>query len=274
MKNPTLNKAARAKITRAKDNLHKLELEFQQFSNSKPYKIKQEHDLNTDEFILVYYPVGDVPADWSVIIGEILFNLRSALDLAVHELTVREQGTPLKLTEFPIFDDKNEFFKLDKKGLPARGSGLYKIRGLKQKTVDCIEALQPYNTRETDKEPIISLLHEMNIIDKHRELLLCRQMAHGAKVMLVRNALNVINWGLDNLGGNLDERAVIARLKLAGGLDDKVYMDADVIIEIAFDEKNASAFKKNEGVIKVLQSIITGVERILFLLEDSLMESP
>ena len=118
MTDSTLFKAPRAKIARARENLQGLELEFQRFSDSKPYTLRQEKDLETDEFILVYYPVGEIPSDWSVIIGEILFNLRSALDLAVHELTVREQGIPLKNTEFPVFDDRGVFAELKKDGTP------------------------------------------------------------------------------------------------------------------------------------------------------------
>lgn len=260
---------SRSKIARAKDHLQELELNFQGFSDSKPYKLKQEHDSETEEYILVYYPIGAIPSNWSVIIGEFFYHLRSALDLAIYELTVSKNGASLKGTEFPVFEDKSLFSERKNNGQPTNKSGLYKIRGLGQKTIDCIEALQPYNVRQEGQEPILSLLHEMNIIDKHRELHLCRRMALSTKLMAVRDIPDFVSWGLE-IGENLDDRAVIARLKLARKLDDTVYIDANVVIDIAFDQRSSSFFKKQERVITVMESMIAGVEKILSLLEDSL----
>lgn len=272
MNKSTLFHAPRAKVARARENLQGLQLEFQRFSESKPYRLRQEKDLETNEYILVYFPIGEIPCNWSVIIGEILFNLRSALDLAIYELTVREQGVPLSKTEFPVFDDKSVFSELKKDGTPTTRSGLYKIRGLSQKTIDCIEASQPYNIRQTGKESVLALLHEMNNIDKHNRLHLCRQMAFKTKIILIRDAPpNYLSMVLDNIGGNLDERAIIARMEISPPfLDDEVYMNADVVIEIFFDKGASSAFSEHQSVVETLQVLIAGVETILLRLENSL----
>jgi hypothetical protein len=94
-------------------------------------------------------------------------------------------------------------------------------------------------------------------------------LALGTRVNLIRNAF-IVDWSLTNIGGNLEERAVIARLKLAGGLNDEVYMDANVTLQIAFDQSSSSAFKQQESVIKVLSNIVNGVEQIFLTLESTL----
>ena len=129
---------SRAKIARAKEQLQGLELEFQRFSDSKPYTLRQEKDLETGQMLLVYYPDTPIPDNWAIVVGEIFFNLRSSLDLAVYKLTVREQGTALNKTEFPIFDDPIKFSAVKQDSKPAPGSGLFKIRGVSQKTRDVI----------------------------------------------------------------------------------------------------------------------------------------
>ena len=262
---------ARNKIARAKTHFEGLQLEMQRFFDSKPYRIVQEHDLETEEFILVYYPEAPIPEDWPVVISDIFSNLRSSLDLAVYELTVREQGSPLDKTEFPIFDDPDRFAGRTKNNTgPARLSGLWRIRGLRQKTRDIIEQLQPYHWKDPEHPSTLAILNEMGNFGKHNDLHLCRMGAIALNNSVIRDMPNVVRWGLENIGGSLDERTVIARLKLAAGLDDKVYMDADVSLEIVFDESCCSFFKVKQNVVKLLEGLINGTEKVFHYLETSL----
>ena len=116
--NENLFLASGIKIARARENLNRLELEFHRFFESKPYRIQHEYNLETREILLVYYPEIAIPTNWLAIIGEILFNLRSCLDLAVYELTELEQGRPLEKTEFPVFEEKELFFQRKKMATP------------------------------------------------------------------------------------------------------------------------------------------------------------
>jgi len=264
-------KDSKAKITRAQEQLNGLESKFKRFSDSKPYTLRQEKDPDNGDVTLVYYPNAPIPDNWAIILGEIFFNLRSALDMAVHELTIREQGSVLDKTEFPIFDDPNRFGATKRNGDPAPGSGLYKIRGLRQQTQILIETLQPFHETDPDKVAIVGLLHEMNIRDKHKELFLCRQMFHTAKLTLTETVENFVSWSGPPLGGTLDEQTVIGRLETSQPLDDsKVYMDAELTLEIMFDQSCSVAFKRNEDVIKMTTIIINGVGKIISLLENSL----
>jgi hypothetical protein len=258
-----------AKISRAEDLIKGLEADFHLFNESKPYKLIHEHDLSTEEIILVYYPTGNIPVKWPVIIGEIIFLLRSSLDIAIYELTERELGNPLSDTEFPIFQDRSNFFETKKDGQPSRRSGLYKIRGLRQKTINIIDTIQPYNIHESGSASVLGLLHEMNIVDKHRKLHLCRRLAQSAEIILIKDAEGMVSWGI-GFGADLDQRAVITRMKLLTGLDNQEYFSANLKIEIEFDQKTSIEFKKSENVMKVLKMLVNGVKKTLSLLEESL----
>lgn len=269
---PSLN-SAHIKLGRAVEHLQGLQLEFQRFNDSKPYEIRNERNFDTGQKMLVYYPLGSIPSNWVAVIGEILFNLRSALDLAVYELTVWEKGTPLKQTEFPIFDDEDAFFKLKKNGDSAHGSGLYKIRGLRQDTIDGITSIQPFNTRKLyGGVAFLSLLQEMNIIDKHRELHVCRRLYSGFEARYLKDIPNpdvnaVFTFYLVQ-GIDLDKRAVLTLFNPVA-FDDEMEMDANVPIEIAFDKGSTPGFDSPQKVIYILSSIITCVENVLFHLADS-----
>jgi hypothetical protein len=258
-----------AKISRAEALINELEVDFHKFNESKPYKLVHEHDLSTEEIILVYYPSGNIPVKWPVIIGEIIFLLRSSLDIAIYELTERKLGNPLSDTEFPIFQERSIFFETKKDGQPSRRSGLYKIRGLHQKTINTIETIQPYNTHATGSASVLGLLHEMNIVDKHRKLHLCRRLAQSTEIMLIKDAEGIVSWGI-GFGADLDQRAVITRMKLLSGLDNQEYFSTNLKIEIEFDQQTSIEFKKTESVMKILKMLVVGVNKTLSLLEESL----
>src|SRR6202043_2947882 len=69
------------------------------------------------------------PARWGALVGDCVHNLRSTLDHIVWDLSGGTGNAPDD-SEFPVFIDFLKFFQRDKKGEPARGSGLWKIRGV------------------------------------------------------------------------------------------------------------------------------------------------
>src|SRR4051794_5967241 len=120
---PYVATSAWAKIDRAKTHFNALYEEFQRFVHGHPYEIRQEFDPEFGETApvrinVVYYPTRSIPTDWSVILGEFFYNLRSALDHVVYDLG------PVTFSEFPIFTVKGKFYAMDKKfpWLPAWGS--------------------------------------------------------------------------------------------------------------------------------------------------------
>lgn len=264
-----LLKGARLKVARARQQLDGLEAEFKRFSDSKPYTLSLEKDVEPDKYVLIYHPGASIPDDWPIIIGEIFFNLRSALDNAVHELSVRETGAPVKNSEFPVFDNKAAFADAKKNGDPAPKSGLFKIRGLTQKTRDVIESLQPYNVA-AGKLSVLQTIHEMNNRDKHRELILCGGLS-GNTGLSSGKVPHGGHFTLDTHRHKLNEKTPLAWVYTPGLDSSEVKMDADISFEITFDESCCSLFNFPQPVVKLLDDFITKVGNILGHLEASVV---
>lgn len=96
-----------------------------------------------------------VPLRWAIIIGEILYNLRSALDYLIYELTIIDSGVEKNGTQFPIESTKDGF----------GGRGNTYLKGLSVKHKADIEALQPYNGHDW-----IGRFATLSNQDKHRLL--------------------------------------------------------------------------------------------------------
>lgn len=99
---------------------------------------------------------------WGIIIGEIVHDVRSALDHFVYQLVIHSTDRPPaedNRTQFPIFLDAAKFKK----------HGLNMLIGVSKKARDLIEALQPFSTGEHEKSPLWHL-NQLSNIDKHRTL--------------------------------------------------------------------------------------------------------
>jgi len=92
-----------------------------------------------------------------VLIGEIAYNLRSALDYLVFELAKLDSGAEQKGTQFPI-EDKPESF---------RGNAPRMLVGLNPTHIAQIERYQPYNNGCN----WIARLRDLSNPDKHRHLI-------------------------------------------------------------------------------------------------------
>jgi hypothetical protein len=172
---------SKLKIRRAKskiDELIRLEDSFRQDSSYR--LVRSEFNPESGEY--VYRIIGSsplIPEQWSIYIGEIAHNLRSALNYSIYQLallnTVPETVASSKILQFPIFDSPADF----------RKKGKRMIRLLKPEHQTLIEGLQPYEGRYEYYSLI--WLEEINNADKHRLI----------QVVAARNAQpNVLShWG-------------------------------------------------------------------------------
>jgi hypothetical protein len=91
----------------------------------------------------------------SIVLGEICYNLRSALDYLVYELAALDSQSIQQGTQFPIDDTPEQFAQSVKRSLV----------GVSSSHIDAIEELQPY--RECTW-PVV--LRTLSNPDKHRKL--------------------------------------------------------------------------------------------------------
>jgi hypothetical protein len=147
------------KVERAKKHLIELEREISAFLATEPYRIDTKPHPNQPNGAKYY--VASTPSKQPIsiplIVGDVLFNLRAALDHLAYQLAVNNGTTDKKIlreTSFPILDSAKLYGKISRD----------KMKGMSQVAKDAIDAVKPYKEGNT----ILWQLHSLNNIDKHR----------------------------------------------------------------------------------------------------------
>ena len=125
------------------------------FKKSSPYKIGGKDDPKTGHLLYYITKADDVPLLIAVIAGDVLQNLRTALDYIAWQICPASLRHPQ--TSFPVSDNATKY----------EAEKLRKIKGMPQAAIDAIDATKPYK----GGNDTLWRLHRLNIIDKHRLLL-------------------------------------------------------------------------------------------------------
>lgn len=162
----------KAKLERAQEQFHDLIARIQTYDASKPYELPRHVNTETGKFWYEFRLKTPVPIEWSVIVGEMVHNLRSALDHLVWQMIVRDTGSnPSHLSQFPIFHARSDY--------KARGEKY--IRGVSTKGAAIIESLQPFSTGHGQADPLWHLC-EISNWDKHRRIHLAQVMTQSITI--------------------------------------------------------------------------------------------
>lgn len=148
------------KYRRGEYHLLQLGYAVQAFLSANPYSAFEEVE-NKDGGIVHTWRgriAAEPPADWSPVIGECLYNFRSALDHITWGLA-RAKG---RKTAFPTFRSKREF---------DRVTPTAHLRFVRRDARAFIEELQPYRHVDGPKAHLLALLDRLSNDDKHREIL-------------------------------------------------------------------------------------------------------
>jgi hypothetical protein len=158
---------ARLKIERANEHINDLYLRWRDFSKTGPYSVLVENDPETGDSLLRISMDQPAPERILLIIGDIIHNLRSALDFAMSEIEFDTVGTRDPHTSFPMRRTRNEL-------VTAVNGGLKK-KAPKAIINHIVDAVQPYRGGMGD--PLWSL-HLLDIEDKHRLLIAKKDLTY------------------------------------------------------------------------------------------------
>ena len=172
MGRPSSFRSARVKLQRAKEVHESMNRERERLVRDlhDSLRIQLSDDGKTYRFFVDEPP--PIPSHWPVTIGEVLYNLRSALDHAAYELSVIGLNRELnpdeaKNSAFPLVTEPGKFTpKYLDRVLP----------GVSDTTRALIERVQPYPERDRFYRPTafeeatyhLGLLNELGNIEKHR----------------------------------------------------------------------------------------------------------
>jgi len=257
------------KLGRARKHFEELKVEIGKWLAGDHYTVRSEREADGRTLFLATAEQPP-PNPISLLIGDCLHNLRSSLDLLAYALAV-SYTVPLPLeiaesSEFPIFGDEDRhgnpgmgaaaFKRVDGKGAPVPGSGLFKIRGIDPKAQAIIEGLQPYHRGNAFRAHPLWTLHELDNVNKHRLLHTGLAWSGGIGINTAKSVNFSIEPGiLNSYGGVIETDTPIARIPL-GPADRSRAMQVDVqpqVADIAFAK--GSAGMQDISVIKTLSDI-------------------
>ncbi len=148
------------KISRAKEHLGALQESVQAFLATKPYKVATRKDVSAKKLIYYLSDVRQPDPEIALMAGEVIQDLRSALDYLAYQLVVAGLGsapTNPRYIYYPIADSETQY-------LAARDR---KVKGMSKAAIAGIDATKPYK----GGNEVLWRISELNNVDKHRLLI-------------------------------------------------------------------------------------------------------
>jgi hypothetical protein len=150
----------RLKIERAEKHITELDSRITDFALVAYELGAKPHAVLPSQTTVFVKTVAPVPPDFSVIVGDAVHNLRSALDHLMWQLVEAGGGSPNKSTYFRICRDPQGAHQY----ASAVGSG--EIQKIKPGAASILQSVQPYMSGNDT----LWHIHELDRFDKHRTL--------------------------------------------------------------------------------------------------------
>lgn len=213
----------------ARYQLRELNERFRVFTEAHPYRLIEKFELRLAEevgdYLFVVESVSIPKREWGVLIGELVHNLRSALDHTAYAAA----KSPSDKTQFPIFTRREDW---DRKAQAM-------IQSIPDEITRLIEEAQPYHAPEdTDpKQHLLAILNRLSNHDKHHLLhtavITLEGAAPGFRMTRDVSSIQEIAVGF----GPLEPGATLVRLTIGThGPQPKVEMYGEFALGVAFTD--------------------------------------
>lgn len=237
----------RLKIERANAHIPNVREHVIKFLATNPWEMFTEVGPGNAEECIKVRPTREAPGEIAVICGEIIYDLRSALDQLACALATQNGYADVRGTYFPFAGSKDEF---------EAASNRKKTSKLSPGAVSLIDLLQPYK----GGNDLLWALNKLGNTDKHQMLIPMAAANLGAQLQLTGRPLGTMehtfrapkSWQL------LDPDATIfvypAGMQLSG--------EITVLTDISFRGVAAVAGQPVVAVLEQFASLTEGIIRI------------
>ena len=206
--------SCRSKLGRAEHHLDALDAEVRDFLKGDAYRVRSEMDAKRTERLYRIQVGKSPPPHWPSLVGDCIHNFRCALDHLAWAL-VELHGKPQESTQFPIYTTRERFRK-------TWASKIGKVRRKGLKTA--FDGLQPYKGRP-NLYPLF-VLHRLDIIDKHRELLTTSMPREPSLNLTASVAF------FEKLSGPFNDPADVMHLRVIFGPNGPVEVKVEPVFEV------------------------------------------
>lgn len=165
-----------AKLDRAKAHFQALNKSVGAYKRSKTHDfVVSEFDPETGEKALNLRILKQPKnPEWGLLIGDMVHNLRSALDHLVWQLVLLNGKQPRRQNQFPIISAKNEYWEVPPNHSESIRDRM--LRGIADDHRAFVDVVQPFNAGNDAANTALSHLSWLSNRDKHRVI-------HGALVL-------------------------------------------------------------------------------------------
>lgn len=236
------------KLNRAEEHLQTILHAVQEFGESDFYETVGEMDRQ-GRFVARLRNVKHPPPEMSILIGECVFNFRSALDQIAYALAAAHTK-PLprswaRSSAFPIFNNGPQY--RGRGGAPATR----KLRGMSRGARATIQRLQPFHRRKTPELAYLWVLEELSSIDKHR-------LIHLTAAVGVQSSFRIGGAGfmrmtkLEPLPVEIKDNAIAARFYGTFDIEAGVDVKAEIRPDVVFDRRSEATSVRGRSVARTL----------------------
>lgn len=218
------------KLHRARYQLNDLEKRFRNVVEGRAYRIGEDFKLHPSQDVGDYtftIRSANVPnREWGVLVGEVVHNLRSALDHCVYAAAAKPQGT-----YFPTFSKEDDW---ERKSCDV----LYTVP---ENVVAIIEQAQPYHWKSKASAHPLALLNALWNQDKHRLLHTTALTLSGPQpeIVAVRGVKEIISQRV-YINRSLKNDAKIAKAVIRPvGAEPKMKLDGQLSVGVAFAKRSS-----------------------------------
>jgi hypothetical protein len=221
-----------AKIDRAVDLCDLLERDVPAaFKENGPYAVRfTTVDPNTGWCDVVLVPEPEKPR-FGVLVGDVMHNLRCALNYIVTALVDASRVPLTRSHQFPIYLDPAKYARVV--GTPARAQKGGPLHGIVH-GLGLIEQVQPYKLQPDPRYDYLWHVHRFNNADKHREIATLLAVPSGAMPIRYNGTLVEKDEGIEITDWEPDKEMVIGRLRFDPPVATNLRVDGPVTVSYAF----------------------------------------
>jgi len=216
-----------------------------------PYLLHQKYDADTGQFTVRVSVEHLPPPVLPLLIGDCLYNLRSALD----HLASAIPGAPGRPNQvhFPILNSDTDF----------KIHGAWRIAHMPVEARDIIGSLQPYSGGNLNQANPLWVLNALCNEDKHRNLVICGYTNVGLGVGITElRDVDMFAGHIGALEGAFEHGAIVASMVFKRtGPKPKVHLDFDATFDVAFAQEGKA---RGAPVIAILKQIEKHIREEVF----------
>jgi hypothetical protein len=236
----------RDKLVWAEEHLIALDQEMDAFAEKNPFTARAEIDRQARRIRVFADEHLAVPDRWSLIVGDIVHNTRSALDHLIWALSSRGPVRPTtegaKRIQFPISTKRDDYLGVETPK-PRHGQRERCISFLEPGARAIVDGLQPYLDGKRAHDHLLAVLDRLSSEEKRRKLPVAAIIRGAPQISFSGLGAPVTELAsITYQKRRLEQDAALMVLDFHGPIPvAKLRVDPRLAIDLAFDEEGPGA---------------------------------